>query len=339
MLWVAALAACESSGSTTPPTPATPAADPAASQDASAEAWISTLGREHALTGKIWSTREARFVDADALVAALAKADHVLLGETHDNADHHRLQARLVAALAEGREAIVFEQIESSRQAEIDASAAAEAADAEARALALAERVDWANSGWPEFEIYAPVFVAAFEAKLQIRGAGVTREELAPLFRGEPVQPELAAAYGLDRPMEPAEREAWLEELAAAHCGVMAGEVLAPMLDAQRLRDAKMASILRESPRALLIAGSGHTRRDRAVPSYLDEARVANLAFFEVDPEGQEPSDYPVAAHDFVWFTPGQARPDPCASLRAKHGDADADADPDADQGPASETP
>src|SRR5512133_3700789 len=62
--------------------------------------WESKLHRDHPLAGKIWDVRASRFVDEASLVSALAGARTVLLGEVHDNPDHHVLQARLLRALA-----------------------------------------------------------------------------------------------------------------------------------------------------------------------------------------------------------------------------------------------
>lgn len=55
--------------------------------------WKSPLGRDHSLTGRIWDVSSARFIDRETLVERLAGADFVLLGERHDNPDHHMQQA------------------------------------------------------------------------------------------------------------------------------------------------------------------------------------------------------------------------------------------------------
>jgi uncharacterized iron-regulated protein len=74
-------------------------------------AWQAPLGREHPLTGRVWDVNAARFVTPEVLAAGLARARYVLLGERHDNPDHHRVQAALVRALVNAgrRPAIAFE--------------------------------------------------------------------------------------------------------------------------------------------------------------------------------------------------------------------------------------
>ena len=71
------------------------AATPAIAQ----ERWMSLAGRDHPLAGSVWDVAAAAFLSAADLIAKLSAANIVLLGETHTNPDHHRLQARIVAGL------------------------------------------------------------------------------------------------------------------------------------------------------------------------------------------------------------------------------------------------
>ncbi|MEC7965859.1 MAG: ChaN family lipoprotein, partial [Pseudomonadota bacterium] len=100
---------------------------------------------------------------ADALFTA---ADIALLGEVHDNPDHHLEQARIVTAMQPA--ALVFEMLTPAQVT------AAEGVDRQDLA-ALAGALGWADSGWPDFQIYAPVFAAAPMA--QLYGAGLPRAQ------------------------------------------------------------------------------------------------------------------------------------------------------------------
>src|SRR5437868_5417762 len=82
--------------------------------------WRAPLHREHPLIGRMWNG--TAFVDEQALDAAVRSAHFVLLGETHDNPDHHALQARLVRVAADRRKpAIVFEMLDVGQQPAVDA--------------------------------------------------------------------------------------------------------------------------------------------------------------------------------------------------------------------------
>src|ERR1043166_2498265 len=79
----------------------------------SSMSWKSPLGRDHPLTGHIWDVSAARFIDRETLVERLARADFILLGERHDNPDHHQLQAEVLRSLiaAGRRPAVGFEML------------------------------------------------------------------------------------------------------------------------------------------------------------------------------------------------------------------------------------
>ena len=64
--------------------------------------WQTTLQKDHPLTGKIWSVREKRFITPQMLGQRVRAARYLLIGEVHDNRDHHRLQAWLIEQAAAG---------------------------------------------------------------------------------------------------------------------------------------------------------------------------------------------------------------------------------------------
>ncbi len=93
--------------------------------------WLSEHARGHPLAGRIWQPAQERFVAPEAVVTALGKARFVLLGEKHDNADHHRIQAWLVGSMiaAGRRPALAFEMFASDQQAALDGHLAARLAE------------------------------------------------------------------------------------------------------------------------------------------------------------------------------------------------------------------
>src|SRR5207245_9808486 len=75
--------------------------------------WESPAERAHPLVGRIWDVKAGTFIPEDTLVARLVASRFVLLGERHDNPDHHVLQAKLVRAIvaAGRRPAVGFEML------------------------------------------------------------------------------------------------------------------------------------------------------------------------------------------------------------------------------------
>jgi uncharacterized iron-regulated protein len=295
-------------------------------------AWASPLNRDHPLSGRIWDVRASRFVDPRAFDARLARADLVILGEIHDNPDHHALQAGVLRALvgAGRRPAVAFEMLNLDEQAAVDGALARAPRDPDA----LARAVSWDRSGWPAFAMYRPIFVAALDAGLPIVAANLSHALGTEIVeQGPAVLPsDVRARIDRQGPLPADAAQALREEMRADHCGLLPDHLLDPMVLAQRARDAQMAGRLLAAARsgrgAVLVTGGGHARTDRGVPAYVAvEApglRIASIAFVEVTPAQQTPGSYagdfgpgPIP-YDFLVFTPGTAREDPCEGLRKR---------------------
>ena len=290
--------------------------------------WQSPIGRTHPLAGKIFDVRADGFISPRELVDRLAASRWVLLGERHDNPDHHALQARLVRALAAAgrRPALGFEMLSTDQSAAL----ARHLARAPKDAAGLGTAVGWQDTGWPDWADYQPIARAALDAGLPIVATNLSRAALdAMRDRGVAgLGPAVQRELGLDQPLPPAMRAALAGEIRDSHCGHAPAAVLDRMVDVQWARDARMAESLARAGRrdgAILIAGSGHVRRDRGVPVHLVRrepgATVASLAFLEIEAKGTTPGDYLDAGerllpYDYVWFTPRIDDVDPCEKFK-----------------------
>ena len=249
------------------------------------------------MVGRIWDVRAEQFVSQGELFDRAQRARHVILGETHDNPEHHRLQRVVLEALAArgGKRVLAMEQFDSAYQAALDA------APRDAEALADAGHFDRQGWNWP---LYRPLVEFALEHGWPLVAANLSRAEARAIV-ADPARSKLAPAA------EPVKR-ALERDIIDGHCGAAPeAKRLAGMVEAQRARDARMAAVLR-SP-SVLIAGAGHARRDRGVPLYLGDADVLSIAFIEAEP-GKAPQEYTEpASFVYVWFTLPAARADPCA--------------------------
>jgi len=284
--------------------------------------WEAPLGQDHPLTGRIWDIAERRFTGPETLAARLASARFVLLGEKHDNPDHHRLQARVLQALiaAGRRPAVAFEMLTSADAAALSRHLA----EAPRDAAGIGPAVNWSRSGWPDWKYYQPIAEAALEAGLPVVPANIPTAVARAVARGDTaaLDPGLVARYRLER-LPPALEAAMATEIRSSHCGQIPDRLVAGMVAAQRARDAQMAESLLTAERngAVLITGAGHVRTDRGVPASLrlrrPDATVASLAFLEVDRGRAAPAHYADLPYDYVWFTPGTDDTDPCERFRA----------------------
>ncbi len=277
----------------------------------------------HPLSGRIWDTRANDWISTTDLERQLARARFVLLGEVHDNAEHHRLRRDLLAGLVRDgrRPAIAMEQFDREHQPALERVQNGPAPTPE-----LLKTAGYFNSqGWT-WDYYEPIIRLALDHRLPIIAANMTRTDAVRVSTEgtTAVFGEAAvSAFGLDQPLPDAALQTLDQVIEDGHCGQAPPDILPGMVAAQRARDAVMADTLQAHAPAVLIAGNGHVRRDFGVPHYLahypmgDDVRV--VGFIEVDADQPAPNDYVSAGlpeYDYIAFTPGTERPDPCKDIR-----------------------
>jgi len=252
------------------------------------------------------------------MVAALEQAQIVVLGEVHDNPVHHARQARLVRQLRP--RGIAFEMVPEASEEGIQVFLAQGGARGK-----IGPAIGWDRIGWPEWELYAPIFEAAEGA--YIAGGGVARSEIRTAIEGGAATAYGAGAstVGLDQPLDPAIRVEIEDEMIAAHCDKLPRQAAGGMVEAQRLRDARFANAARRAlaqgggGRAVLITGNGHARTDRGTPAYLrlvaPEVTVLSVGMIELKPGADPAAAARGLPFDYVWFSGRTKRPDPCAGF------------------------
>lgn len=280
--------------------------------------WASPQLASHPLVGNIWSVRERRFVPREELVLALPEARVLLLGERHDNPDHHRLQAwtlRLWLKAHPGA-TVGFEMLDEEQAAALAAVTSKDPDD-------VATAVAWDDSGWPSFEMYRPVFQVALDAGARLQAShpakGTIRTAMAEGIGTLPPG-RSAAALLLNPPLSEPQQAALEDQIRRSHCGHAPESRVASMALAQRIKDAWMALRLAEAgtEAAALVTGGQHVRRDRGVPMYLARRKlgpVLVVTFEEVAEDEEDPAQYDASA-DFIWFTPAIDLDDPCDKYR-----------------------
>jgi uncharacterized iron-regulated protein len=194
--------------------------------------------------------------------------------------------------------------------------------------------VKWDASGWPPFAGYRPVFSAALDADLAVVATNLPKSLARAAVRGgKAALPEgLRTRLGRDEPLPDDVVKALRDEMRTSHCDALPETMLDPMALAQRARDAQMAERLAGvgAAGALLVTGSGHARIDRGVPAVLARdvpgKRLLSIGMIEVAAGRPAPKDYAAdwgtagtLPFDYVVFTPGAEREDPCGKLRAAH--------------------
>ena len=262
--------------------------------------------------GPILDTRTGGSLSRGDVMRRAIASPFVILGEVHDNAAHHRLQAEILKAMLDaGRlPALAMEQFDLQHQPTLEAARARGERDPER--LADAGRFDRKGWRWPD---YRPLVELAALNGLALLAANLSRADARALMKsGLPAQGIAVAAQ--------AQRNALEQDIIEGHCGIRPPPaMLSGMVEAQRARDARMAETLRSAggSGAVLVAGAGHARRDRGVPSYLPAAareKLLSIGFVEVARDGALPTADYAGIYDLVWYTPRATRDDPCKNLR-----------------------
>lgn len=295
--------------------------------------WQSKHGAESPLVGRIFSGSGSPSSWADLLSQAAGK-HYVLLGENHDNPDHHRIQANILQGLIDANRlpALVWEMVPQRLSDQVNVYDLIE----DPQLDDYARRLEWEERGWYSWDIYRPIALVAAKARLTMAAGNLDRKVTRALSKNgiEVLTPEQQADFALRHSLTVEAQEQLYADLRESHCGLMPERALPAMANVQRARDGAMANALIQSgdsgpdvdAGAVLIAGNGHIRKDRAVPFVLgytlpDTPSVIAIGLVEVAPELSDFADYELAAngtqlYDFVIFTPQYDNSDHCAALR-----------------------
>ncbi|AUH49566.1 iron-regulated protein [Chromobacterium sp. ATCC 53434] len=250
---------------------------------------------EGAPAGRIVETAGGGTLSPEQLLARLAPADMLLLGEKHDNRHHHRIEVWLARGLAASRPqgSALLEMLTPSQQPRVDEVKAWLQGDPAVRPSRVQELVAW-QAGWP-WALYGELAMTLLRAPYPLLAANLDRDQMRAYYLSR------------ERPQGRATRDpraaSRLEEvIRSEHGGKMDDGMMASMLAVQQQRDRRMAERLLAAPKpALLIAGAYHVRRDVGVPLHLADLAPGRSAAVLVLAEegaglGREQADY-------VWYT------------------------------------
>ncbi len=234
-----------------------------------------------------WSIPGGELIAAPQLLARAAKAQVLLLGESHDNADHHRWELQTVAALAALRPKLVlgFEMFPRRVQAALDRWVAGELSEE-----AFLKASDWSRVWTYSAAFYLPLFHFARLNRMPMLALNVEREFVSRVgAKGlDAVPPE--QREGVSIPAAASER--YLERLFTAYAAHPERSANPParsdlefsrFVQAQLVWDRAMAQALADAtarhPDALVIGimGSQHVAHGDGVRRQLDHLGIQRV--------------------------------------------------------------
>lgn len=285
---VSLLAACQSHSVLPPPAP------------------IAPQGRDHADLGVIRELATGRTLTPQQLIERLASAPRVLVGEQHDNPDHHAVQLWLMRELASQRAqgSLLMEMINPDQQDKVNAAqAATRAGQPPGDAFqALAWQANW------DWSVYGALVTYALRQPYPLLSANLNRAQIMQIYKQRPVLEGVAST-------RPEVQATLLDDIRESHCGLLPETQMPAMLAVQQQRDRRMAESLLAAPTpAVLLAGAFHVRKDLGVPLHLSDlgAGEGNQVLILAE-AGKTVS---AESADYVWYTAAQPAQDHCAKLR-----------------------
>ena len=233
-----------------------------------------------------WSTpagERTTAISQSALVAAIAGRRIVLLGENHDEADHHRWQLQVITALHAQQPNLVIgmEMLPRRAQPVLDQWVAGRLTEAE-----LLKRTDWTRVWGFDPGLYLPILHFARLNRIPVIGVNVDRELISEISaKGlESLPAERREGVGAPTAAKAAYRDE-LTQVFREH-GPKANDAaaLTRFIEAQLFWDRAFAEGLATAakrpgaPLVVGIVGSGHLRGGEGVPHQLADLGFADSA-------------------------------------------------------------
>lgn len=263
-----------------------------------------------------------RVTAATALLDDMAQRNVVLLGETHDEMDHHRWQLQTLAALHARRPDMVigFEMFPRRVQPVLDRWVAGELTVAE-----FLDQAEWERNWNMPAELYLPLFQFARINRIPLLALNIERKlSRAISEKGWDAVAE-AEREGVGRPAPPV--EAYREQLFAVYREhpPLRGRGGKPkkndsafrfFVESQTAWDRAMAEALARralagKPLVAGVMGSGHLRFGHGVPHQLRDLGVKNVGILLPYSTGGDCKEIRAGLADAVFMLPAQAMPKP----------------------------
>lgn len=259
------------------------------------------------VSGEIRDLRSGQVLTAQELLTRLTKPQQLIIGEQHDNADHHAAQLWLLQALGEQRPqgSLLLEMLTPDQQPKVDQVRPPATPPSD-----LPGALAW-QDGW-DWNLYGPIVRFALKQPYPLLAGNLDNSEIRAFYRQRP---------GLNgvRSNAASVKATLLEQISDSHCGLLPQSQMPSMLAVQQQRDRRMAERLMAAPTpALLLAGAWHARKDVGVPLHVLDLGAAQAPMVLMLAE--QGAEVTAAMADYVWYTPATPAQDYCAQMRKQFG-------------------
>jgi uncharacterized iron-regulated protein len=259
------------------------------------------------VAGEIRDLRSGQALTAEELIERLVRPSRLIVGEQHDNRDHHELQLWLLQSLGQRRPqgSLLLEMLTPDQQPHVDDVRHTSTPPAD-----LPGALTW-ESGW-DWNLYGPIVRFALSQPYPLLAANLDMLEVRAVYANPPT-------LSGSRSNAASVKDELLKQVSDSHCGLLPTSQMPAMLAVQQQRDRRMAERLLAAPTpSLLFAGAYHARKDVGVPIHvLDLGEPQAPAVLMLAEQGSEVTP---AMADYVWYTPAMPPQDYCAQMRKQFG-------------------
>ncbi len=254
-------------------------------------------------------TRRGRPLTVSQLPAYLKDTTFILVGEQHDNAQHHLFQAQVIETLVQaGRSVIVgMEMFDRTKQYPLNLWTLNRLTESE-----FIELSDWRNQWGFDFALYRPIFEVVYRYRLRLVALNVPRTLVRRVAREgwDSIPPE--ERLGLpDLDLSQRDHRILFESLIGGH--PVGSPQSANFYSAQVVWDTGMAqSAIQYLERTVpsphlafvILAGNGHVMYDAGISLRIRQQSSYTTATIVCLPPQDKPITVRASLADFVWHPP-----------------------------------
>ncbi|OYT73752.1 MAG: hypothetical protein CFK49_03155 [Armatimonadetes bacterium JP3_11] len=261
---------------------------------------------------EIRDTHQRRSVSLQQMIRLLEPATFILIGEQHDNPQHHQFQAQVIEGLVQiGRSVIVgMEMFDRTKQYPLNLWTLNRLSEAE-----FIEQSEWKTQWGFDFALYRPIFEVVYRYRLRLVGLNVPRAIVRQTARaGWQSVPE-TERMGIPDPDLSVEehRKLFYALLGGGHpTGQQQNDnfYAAQVVWDTAMADAALRYLERTvpSPRLafVIIAGNGHVMYDVGISLRIRMRSNLPTRVITPLPPSEKPMRVRAALGDFLWL-PGKA--------------------------------
>lgn len=269
-------------------------------------AQVMTMGSMPVKEGEILALASRTTITAEQNFDLLARQRVVLVGENHDDAEHHRVQLAIIRALKARRAplAIGLEMIPGHLQRPLDLWV-----DGTLDETAFLDQLSWYTTWGFDAQLYLPIFRYARDHHVPLIALNVKRDLVNQVRKqGRQGVTDKVIMHLPSSAPPSADYENYLRDVFDSHPMMAKMGRFDRFVEAQQVWDtamaARMATWVRDHPKGIFVGlvGSGHILGGYGIPHQLHHQNVHAIATVLPWTVDQENVDLHVA--DYVWGVP-----------------------------------